>query len=99
MVLNMISTGAMIEIGKTYGNLMVDVQVTNTKLKARAARIVAQVVGTSLARAETALGQASGSAKVAIVILETGKSADEARQILELSGGFLRKALSLATGK
>ena len=55
MVLNMISTGAMIEIGKTYGNLMVDVQATNRKLKARAVRIVRQVTGATRERAEDAL--------------------------------------------
>lgn len=93
MVLNMISTGAMMEIGKTYGNLMVDVQATNTKLKARAARIVTQVTGCSFADAETVLANAEGSAKLAIVMIETGKTADEARQLIEENGGFLRKAL------
>ena len=99
MVLNMISTGAMMEIGKTYGNLMVDVQATNTKLKARAARIVAQVTGESLASAQKSLANAGGSAKIAILMVETGKSAEEARQFLEATGGVLRKALSRAAGK
>ncbi|BDI33791.1 N-acetylmuramic acid 6-phosphate etherase [Capsulimonas corticalis] len=99
MVLNMISTGAMMEIGKTYGNLMVDVMATNTKLKARAARIVAQVTGESLAAAQQSLANAGGSAKVAILMVETGKTAEEARQFLEATGGVLRKALSRAAGK
>ena len=94
MVLNMISTGAMIEIGKTYGNLMVDVQATNRKLQARAVRIVRQVTGATAERAEAALAQANGSAKVAIVTLQTGVTPDEARQRLAHSGGFLRKALA-----
>ena len=94
MVLNMISTGAMIEIGKTYGNLMVDVQVTNRKLKARAVRIIRQVTGASAERVEAALAAAGGSAKVAIVTLETGITPDEARQRLAHTGGFLRRALA-----
>jgi len=94
MVLNMISTGAMIEIGKTYGNLMVDVQATNRKLQARAVRIVRQVTGAGAERAEAALAQAGGSAKVAIVTLQTGVTPDEARQRLAHAGGFLRRALA-----
>ena len=94
MVLNMISTGAMIETGKTYGNLMVDVQATNRKLQARAVRIIRQVTGASAERAEAALSAAGGSAKVAIVTLQTGASPDEARQRLGHAGGFLRRALA-----
>jgi len=94
MVLNMISTGAMIEIGKTYGNLMVDVQATNRKLKARAVRIIRQVTGASPERTEAALAAAGGSAKVAIVTLQTGVTPDEARQRLAHAGGFLRRALA-----
>jgi len=94
MVLNMISTGAMIETGKTYGNLMVDVQVTNRKLKARAVRIIRQVTGAGVERVEAALAAAGGSAKVAIVTLETGITPDEARQRLAHTGGFLRRALA-----
>ena len=96
MVLNMISTGAMMEIGKTYGNLMVDVQATNAKLRARAARIVTQVTGASPAQADAALAECGGSAKVAIVRLETGRAPDDCRRLLAQSGGFLRKALGLA---
>ena len=94
MVLNMISTGAMMEIGKTYGNLMVDVQATNQKLKSRAVGIVRQVTGASRERAEEALAQSGGSAKVAIVVVQTGATPDEARQRLLRAGGFLRRALS-----
>lgn len=94
MVLNMISTGAMMEVGKTYGNLMVDVQATNVKLKARAVRIVCQVTGASPERAATALEQAGGAAKPAIVMLQTGVPLDEARLRLTHAGGFLRRALA-----
>ncbi|MGO8670865.1 MAG: N-acetylmuramic acid 6-phosphate etherase [Capsulimonadaceae bacterium] len=94
MVLNMISTGAMMEIGKTYGNLMVDLQATNTKLVARATRIVAQVTGCTLAEARAALEVAEGSAKVAIVMVSTGKTLADAQQTLAETGGFLRRALA-----
>ena len=94
MVLNMISTNAMVEVGKTYGNLMVDVQATNTKLRARAARIVAQVTGATPERITEALLAADGSAKLAILMLQTGLTADDARARLLHSGGFLRRALS-----
>ena len=93
LVLNMISTGAFIEIGKTYGNLMVDVQATNSKLQARAARIVRHVSGASAEDAEKALQEAGGSAKVAIVLLHRKLGASDAHQHLEEAGGFLRAAL------
>ncbi|MBV9851533.1 MAG: N-acetylmuramic acid 6-phosphate etherase [Armatimonadetes bacterium] len=96
MVLNMISTGTMMEIGKTYGNLMVDVRATNAKLRARAVRIVCQVTGATPEQAEAALAQCGGSAKVAIVHLETGRAPDESRRLLAQTGGFLRKALGIA---
>jgi len=98
MVMNMISTGAMIEIGKTYGNLMVDVQATNTKLRARASRIISQVTGVSLDAAQVALDAAEGSAKVAIVMLETGRSRAECARLLEETGGYLRRALARGAG-
>lgn len=94
MVLNMISTNAMVEVGKTYGNLMVDVQATNTKLRARAARIVRQVTGAAPERITETLAAADGSAKVAILMLQTGLSAADAHARLSHSGGFLRRALS-----
>jgi len=93
LVLNMISTGAFIEIGKTYGNLMVDVQATNSKLQARALRIVRHVSGASAEDAEKALEESGGSAKVAIVLLHRSLGAEDARQHLEAAGGFLRAAL------
>ncbi len=99
MVLNMISTGAMIEIGKTYGNLMVDVQASNSKLQARAVRIVCQVTRATPERAAAALQQSSlvqagGSAKLAILMLQRGLSAADAQARLTHAGGFLRRALA-----
>ncbi len=94
MVMNMISTEAMIEVGKTYGNLMVDVQASNAKLRARAARIIAQITGLSLNRAQAALGEADGSAKLAVLMVQTGQTLEDARLALAQAGGFLRRALS-----
>jgi N-acetylmuramic acid 6-phosphate etherase len=93
MILNMISTGAMIEIGKTYGNLMVDLKATNAKLKDRAQRIVTQVTGADPAAALAALARAEGSAKLAILLLESGLPVPDAKELLSRSGGFLRIAL------
>ena len=94
MVLNMISTGAMIEIGKTYGNLMVDVQASNRKLHARAVRIIRQVTRATPERAEAALVQSGGSAKLAILMLQLGITADDAKLRLTRADGFLRRALA-----
>jgi len=93
LVLNMLTTCSMIEIGKTYGNLMVDVQATNVKLVARAIRIVRQVTGATEETAHRALCEAGGNAKTAIVMVSRHVDADGARKLLAASGGFLRKAL------
>jgi len=93
LVLNMISTAAMIEIGKTYGNLMVDVQATNEKLQARASRIVAQVTRASAKEIERVLAESDWSVKTAILMLETNMDAPTARKRLDESGGSLRRAL------
>lgn len=94
MVLNMLSTGAMIRIGKTYGNRMVDVQATNRKLRARARRLLAEIGGVADEEdAADLLGRAGGSVKVAIVMARRGVSADEAGRLLDAAGGFLAVAL------
>lgn len=93
LVLNMISTIAMVRLGKTYGNLMVDVQATNEKLRARAVRIIAYAAGTDEETAAAALAIAGGDTRVAIVALRLGVDSDEARRRLELHGGNLRSAL------
>jgi len=93
LVLNMISTIAMVRLGKTYGNLMVDVVATNDKLRARVRRIVAAASGASAERVETALDDADGDAKVAIVSLVCEVDAAAARERLDRADGDLRKAL------
>ncbi len=93
MVLNMLSTGAMIRLGKTYGNLMVDVQATNSKLADRARRIVRAVTKLSDLESEKLLRVCDGEVKTAIVSHCTGSSSDSARQLLAGTHGHLRKAL------
>jgi N-acetylmuramic acid 6-phosphate etherase len=93
LVLNMISTVAMIRLGKTYGDLMVDVRTSNEKLAARARRIVRAATGVSEEEAASALERADGSAKVAIVSLLAGSDPAAARERLERAGGSIRSAL------
>jgi N-acetylmuramic acid 6-phosphate etherase len=93
LVLNTISTVAMIRLGKTYGDLMVDVAGTNHKLRARARRAVRLATGASDDEVEAALADAGGSAKVAIVSLLAGVEADVARKRLEQAGGRVSGAL------
>ena len=98
LVLNMLSTGAMIKLGKTFGNLMVDVQPTNVKLRDRARNIVAQACGISTERAAQILEACAGEVKTAIVAELAGVSPEIARQRLEQAGGLVRDALALETG-
>lgn len=93
MVLNMLSTGTMVRLGKTYGNLMVDMRPTNAKLRRRAARIVAEATGQDEVTALDALERSSGETRTAIVALLAGVSPAEARERLSKAGGFVRKAL------
>jgi N-acetylmuramic acid 6-phosphate etherase len=93
MVLNMLTTGAMIRLGKTYGNLMVDLRATNTKLVARTRRIVAAVTGVDEAEAERLVAAADGELKTAVVAHVRGISPAEARRLLSDAGGHLRRAL------
>jgi N-acetylmuramic acid 6-phosphate etherase len=83
----------MVRLGKTHGNLMVDVRVTNAKLRDRATRIVEQVAGVGHATAASALAEAGDDAKVAIAMLRTGTTADGARERLAAADGHLRRAL------
>ncbi|HLK56835.1 MAG TPA: N-acetylmuramic acid 6-phosphate etherase [Chthonomonadaceae bacterium] len=94
LILNLLTTAAMVRLGKVYGNLMVDVQATNAKLRDRAARIVMAAAEVERPEAEAALHQAEGSAKTAIVMLRLGVSSLEAAQRLEAAGGSVREALS-----
>lgn len=93
LVLNTITTGAMIRLGKTYGNLMVDLQATNAKLKDRSERIVAEVCGISREEARAALTAADGSVKLAIVMRKLSLTKEDARRKLEAAGGVIRRLL------
>jgi N-acetylmuramic acid 6-phosphate etherase len=94
LVLNTISTVSMIRLGKTFGDLMVDVHATNEKLRERVRRIVRQATGASEDEADRALEAAQGSAKVAIVSLLAGVDADAARARLAQARGHIRGAVS-----
>jgi N-acetylmuramic acid 6-phosphate etherase len=93
LVLNMISTITMIRLGKTFGNLMVDVVATNEKLRARVRRIVLAATGASPDRVDDALAASGGNAKVAIVSLLAGVDAEDARARLAAAGDNTRLAL------
>ncbi len=94
LVLNMLTTGAMIRIGKTYGNLMVDLRASNKKLCDRSQRIVSELTNLSQSQSADLLDQCSGEVKTAIVAALKGVSADEARQLLASCAGHLRATLS-----
>ncbi|MGB3376253.1 MAG: N-acetylmuramic acid 6-phosphate etherase, partial [Microbacterium sp.] len=94
LVLNMLSTLAMVQLGKVYGNLMVDVRSTNEKLRARAERIVIAATGCTPGEAARALAAADGSVKLAIGIVSSGADADAVRDALTASDGHLREALA-----
>lgn len=93
MILNMISTGSMVGVGKAYQNLMVDVQQTNKKLVVRAQNITMAATGCTREEAAQALEQADGNAKLAIVMLLTQMPVDEAKAKLEAAHGHVRGAL------
>jgi N-acetylmuramic acid 6-phosphate etherase len=93
MVLNMLSTGSMILLGKTYGNLMVDVQATNYKLQQRALRIVQLATGLEQAAATALLDRCAGEVKTAIVCAHTGLDPQSARQRLAAHQHILRATL------
>ncbi len=96
LVLNMISTITMIRLGKTYGNLMVDVRASNDKLRARSRRIVALATGADDEEIERALAATDGEVKNAILAIVTGVDGPTAARLLEESGGHLRAALAAA---
>ena len=94
LVLNMLSTAAMVRLGKVYGNLMVDVQPGNVKLRGRAARILQQAAGVDEASAVAALERSGYEVKPALVMLLAGVDADEARARLTAADGFVRDAIA-----
>lgn len=93
MVLNMLSTGAMVRLGKIYGNLMVDLQATNTKLAERSKRIVCKITDVAPEQAENLLQKCNGELKTAIVSYRLDLEPEQARLRLSNARGHLRKAL------
>jgi len=93
LVLNAISTIAMVRLGKVHGNLMVDVRATNAKLRARAERIVMQATGVDAGAASAALASVDGSVKAAILVTLTGVAPEVALARLAAEDGVLRDAI------
>ena len=93
MALNILSTGVMVRLGKVYGNRMVDVAVTNSKLEDRALRILSDLAGVERVQGRQLLEQSQGSVKLALLMARQGISASAARELLERSDGQLRSAL------
>ena len=94
MALNILSTGVMVRLGKVYGNRMVDVAVTNSKLEDRALRILADLAGVSRDQGRALLEASGGSVKLALVMARRSLELTAARQLLDQCGGNLRQALS-----
>lgn len=94
-ILNMITTTTMIKLGKVYKNLMVDVHASNFKLRERAKQIVCEVTGVSYSQAESVLEQNNYQVKLAIVVLLTNTTIEEATELLAQSEGHVRRAVSL----
>ncbi len=94
LILNMMTTGAMILIGKTYGNLMVDLRASNVKLKLRSQRIVSEITGLSIEQSAEALQRCGGEVKTAIVSILRDVDAQQARSLLAEASGQLRRAIT-----
>ena len=93
LVLNMITTTAMIRLGKVYENMMIDLQMTNLKLKERAKRVVMTITGVGYEEAADYLEKADGHVKTALVMIKAGVGREEARRRLQRSDGFVRAAI------
>ena len=96
LVLNMLTTASMIRLGKTYGNVMIDLQLTNNKLKERAKNIVMSITGVDYEKAELFLNKAEGNVKTALVMLLCDVDIEKAKQVLKLSDGFVKTAIKAA---
>jgi len=94
MVLNMLSTASMVQLGKVYGNLMVDVRPTNAKLRRRAARILQEAAAVDPETARQALQATGYRVKPALVMLLTGASVESAQALLDQNNGSVRRATS-----
>ena len=95
MVLNMLTTATMVRLGKTYGNIMVDLQLTNEKLKERAKRIIMKLTNISYDSAEKYLNLAKGNVKIALVMIKTKLDFAESLELLNKSDGFVRKCIKI----
>jgi N-acetylmuramic acid 6-phosphate etherase len=95
LVLNMLTTAAMIRLGKVYENMMIDLQLTNQKLVERSKRIVRLATGVDYATAEAYLNKAGGHVKTALVMIGAGVEVDEARDLLKKEDGLVRAAIQL----
>lgn len=93
LILNMLTTGAMIRSGKVFGNLMVDVEATNAKLLQRQVNIVVQATGCAPGQAEAALNACQRHCKTAIVMILADVSAADAEELLASNRGFIRSAI------
>ncbi len=93
LVLNMITTAAMIRMGKVYENMMIDLQMTNLKLRERAKRVVMTITGVEYDQAADSLERADGHVKTALVMIKAGVGREEARARLEKADGFVRAAI------
>jgi N-acetylmuramic acid 6-phosphate etherase len=94
MILNMLSTGAMIRIGKTYQNYMIDLRVLNEKLQQRAIRFVSEITGINEKDAVNYLRQSNNNVKIACVMATKKCNFEQAEQLLKQADGILRKAIS-----
>lgn len=93
LVLNMITTATMVRLGKVYENMMIDLQMTNLKLRERAKRVVMTITGVGYEEAADFLEQAGGHVKTALVMIKAGVSRDEAQKRLKKADGFVRAAI------
>ena len=93
LALNILSTGVMVRLGKVYGNRMIDVSVSNSKLEDRALRILADLSGVSRQEGQQLLGISGGSVRLALLIAATGLEPDQAREAMERHGPGLRQVL------
>lgn len=98
LVLNMITTGAMVRIGKTFGNQMIDLQPSNEKLRIRTRRILREIAGLDDAQAADLLRRSSGQLKRALVAALAGVEPDQAQALLDAHGGQVRAAVMATTG-
>ena len=99
LVLNMLTTTAMIQMGKVYENMMIDLQMTNLKLKERAKKVVMTITGIGYDEAAAFLEKAGGHVKTALVMIKSNIDREEAEQRLRKAGGFVRDAIAGRTHK